>query len=65
MKKNFRRGRTYGIKIEVRNNEVEIFVSGSLNHTEEITAKRDIINDCDLYFSDNYYEPAKCSLKIL
>lgn len=63
LKKNFRRGRTYNIRIEVRNNEAEIFVSGSLNHTETITAKRDIINDCHLYFSDAHYEPAKCVIE--
>lgn len=63
LEKNFRKGRTYNIKIEVRNNEVEIFVSGSLNHTEEITAKRDIINECHLYFSDSHYEPAKCVIE--
>ncbi len=63
LKKNFRRGRTYNIRIEVRNNEAEIFVSGTLNHTEEITAKRDIINDCHLYFSDNYYAPAKAVIE--
>ena len=63
LKKNFRRGRTYNIRIEVRNKEAEIFVSGSLNHTEIITAKRDIINDCNLYFSDQHYESAKCVIE--
>jgi hypothetical protein len=56
----FKLNKTYKIKVDVRDTQMNIFVNDNLVHTQDITAKRDIMKNCHLYFSDKYYISAKC-----
>lgn len=59
----FKVNETYKIQLEVRDTQMNVFINDKLIHTSDITAKRDVIKNCHLFFSDEFYPSAKCVIE--
>ena len=64
-KYNFKKNKTYLIKIHITNKDARTFVGDKLINHETISGKRSIYRNCDLFLSDKFYSPARCKIESL